>query len=207
MVKSSRFWDRAARKYAAAPIADMTAYDYTLGRMRERLRPTDRVLEIGCGTASTALQLAPSVGHYLATDYSAAMVEIGRAKCAEAGLSNLEVAQASLDDGRLPGGQFDVILALNMLHLADDPAAAIAQIRDRLAPGGLFISKTACLCGPWRLMWPAVSLMRAIGKAPPVHFFSPGWLEGTVRAAGFDILESGDFPKRPPRRFIVARRR
>lgn len=175
--------------------------------MRHHLGATDRVLEIGCGTASTALELAPHVGQYIATDYSAAMVAIGQEKLARAGLANLTIHQASLQDGRLPAGGHDAVLALNVLHLMPDPALALAQIRDHLRPGGLFLSKTACLCGPWRGMWPAVAVMQMLGKAPQVRFFSPAWLEGKVRDAGFEILESGDFPRRPPRRFIVARRR
>lgn len=207
MAESSSFWDRIAAKYATDPIADKPAYDYTLGRMRHYLGAADRVLEIGCGTASTALELAPHVGQYTATDYSAAMVAIGREKLSRAGLTNLTILQASLQDGRLPAGDHDAVLALNVLHLMPHPARALAQIRDHLRPGGLFLSKTACLCGLWRGMWPAVNLMRMLGKAPQVRFFSPAWLERAVRDAGFDIIESGDFPRRPPRRFIVARRR
>lgn len=199
------FWDRVADRYAADPIKDPTAYNYTLDRTRAFLGAQDRVLELGCGTASTALLLAPGVGHLTATDFSAAMVSIGRRKVEEAGQANLTVEQGDVEGGPLPSGTFDAVLAFNLLHLLRDPEKAIGRVRGLLRPGGLFISKTACLQGRYRLLALPVGLMRLLGKAPTVSFFSTRWLEDAVRRQGFDILESGDFPKSPPRRYIVAR--
>ena len=31
-------------------------------------------------------------------------------------------------------------------------------------------------------------------------------LEATMRSAGFEIIETGNYPDRPPRRFLVARK-
>lgn len=205
MTSHAAFWDRVAQKYAADPIKDMKAYEYTLARTKTYLGPADHVLELGCGTASTALLIAPGVGHLTATDFSAAMVSIGRQKVEEAGQSNLSVAVGDVEGGPLPSGPFDAVLAFNLLHLLHDPEKAIARVRGLLKPGGLFISKTACLQGAYRMLALPVSAMRLFGKAPKVSFFSTGWLEDAVRRQGFEILESGDFPKAPPRRYIVAR--
>ena len=54
MVSSEAFWDGVADKYAKTPIPDEADYAYTLERVRAHLKPGDRVLEIGCGTGSTA---------------------------------------------------------------------------------------------------------------------------------------------------------
>lgn len=207
MNPDATFWDRVADKYAAGPIKDLRAYEYTLGRTQSYLMASDRVLELGCGTATTALQIAPCVGQMIATDFSAAMVQIGQRKAQEAGLANLTVAQADPVEGRLPDGPFDAVLAFNMMHLLHDPEAMMARVRGLLKPGGLFISKTACLQGPFRLMAPMVAVMRLFGRAPKVSFFSTRWLEAAVVRQGFEIIESGDFPKSPPRRYIVARLR
>ena len=84
LAHSTRFWDKTARKYAAATIADMAGYEHSLQRVRQRLRPTDRVLELGSGTATTALSLAPATAHYTAADLSPAMVDIARQKLKDA---------------------------------------------------------------------------------------------------------------------------
>ena len=61
MQETMKFWDGIAEKYAKRPISDMAAYEYTLGRTRSYLKPEDQVLELGCGTGSTALLLAGDV--------------------------------------------------------------------------------------------------------------------------------------------------
>ena len=64
----ARFWDRTSRKYAGSKIADQAGYDRTLDRTRALLGPGDQVLELGCGTGTTAFLLAGDVQSYLAGD-------------------------------------------------------------------------------------------------------------------------------------------
>lgn len=205
-----KFWDGIAAKYARAPIRDMDAYEQTLARVRTYLKPTDRVLELGCGTGTTALRLRDAVASILATDLSENMLEIGRAKAAEAGAGTVRFQQA---DARLEGidGPFDVVTAFNLLHLVGDRAAMLVRAHELLPPGGLLITKTPCPTDqaaplPVRLMLLALPLLQWLGKAPPVHFLSVADLETLIAAHGFEIVETGDYPKRPPSRFIVARR-
>lgn len=201
---AARFWDRVAERYAAKPVADQAAYEATLARTAQYLTPTDRVLEIGAGTASTALVLAPRVAAYTASDISGAMVAIGQRKAAAAGIRNLEVVQGELRDA---DGSYDAILAFNLLHLCSDPAAEIAEAASRLSVGGYFISKTGCLSGRFALLRPVIAMMRLLGKAPRVRFFSAARLEAMIRDAGFEIVETGRFPAGSPAYFIVARKR
>jgi ubiquinone/menaquinone biosynthesis C-methylase UbiE len=80
MADDARFWDRIARKYARSAIADQAGYERTLERTRALLGPGDRVLELGCGTGTTALRLAGGVQDYVATDLSAGMIAIAKEK-------------------------------------------------------------------------------------------------------------------------------
>ncbi len=58
LARKARFWDRIAVKYAADPIADPAGYETTLRRVQDLLTTDQDVLEIGCGTGTTALRLA-----------------------------------------------------------------------------------------------------------------------------------------------------
>lgn len=207
MTGSACFWDRAARGYAARPVGDPDAYRATLERAKAHLQAEDKVLEVGCGTGTTALILAPFAAHLTATDISAEMIAIAREKLVGEDPGNVTFRQAELTQADLPAGPFEAVLAFNLLHLVEDLPAALQVLRGRLAPGGLLISKTVCL-GGWRalLLWPVIAAMRLFGKAPHVTFLKPAVLDGMIREAGFEIIETGFYPKRSASRFIVARK-
>lgn len=198
----ARFWDKAARKYAASRISNIPAYEATLDRVRQYLSPADRVLEIGAGTSTTALKLAPSVARYTASDISGEMIVIGREKMAAQGVGNLEIVQGVLGDAALGAGPYDAVLAFNLLHLTRDPGEQARMAGALLKPGGYFITKTAV--GTWKLMaaLPVIWLMQVFGKAPFVRLMSKGALERTIAGAGFEIVETETLGAY----FIVARK-
>lgn len=175
----ARFWDRSARRYAAAAVSDPRGYERTLRRTRELLEENDHVLELGCGTGSTALRLADGVASYLGTDFSPTMIAIAQEKLAAAPVAALSFLAATAEDPALRAGQYDAVLAFNYLHLVRDLSGTLRRIHALLADGGLFISKTGCLGD----MNPLIRLallpaMRAIGKAPYTGAFSASALGG-----------------------------
>jgi SAM-dependent methyltransferase len=90
----ARFWDRAAKKYAASPIDDEAGFERTLARTRALMPPEARVLELGCGTGTAALCLADSVKSYVGTDISAGMIAIAQEKLETARESGLNATLA-----------------------------------------------------------------------------------------------------------------
>ncbi|WGW05500.1 class I SAM-dependent DNA methyltransferase [Tropicibacter oceani] len=202
MTTDSAFWDRIAVKYAARPVGDPAAYETTLQRVRHWLRPDMAVLELGCGTGTTALRLSDAVRRYTATDAAQGMLDIAMAKPVPDG-GALRFVRAEAQEAVQPG--YDVILAFSLLHLLPGRRDLMAQVRAALPAGGVFISKTPCLAGkPW--FRPLIAVLRWFGKAPPgVGFVSPSMLQAELREAGFEIVETGDYPKSLPNHFIVAR--
>ncbi len=202
-----RFWDRAARKYAADPIEDMAGYERSLEHARRYLKGADSAYELGCGTGTTALRLAPSVARYVATDFSGEMIAIAREKAAAEGANvTFEIAAA---DAAQPDASFDVALAFNVLHLVPDRAAVLASVERLLKPGGVFITKTPCLKEMNFAIRLAVPLMQAVGKAPYVAFFSADELEQQIAASGFEAVERARHGTRGKdvRPFLVSRKR
>lgn len=188
MAANAEFWNRIARKYATDAIADQAGYERTITRVRGLLGPDDQVLELGCGTGSTALLLAGGTRSYLATDFSAEMIAIAAEKLAASPVSQLSFQVATAEDVVGKVSPFDAVLGFNYLHLVDDLPATLAAIRDLLAPGGLLITKTACLRDMNPLIRLAIPLMQLIGKAPHVNVFSATTLEETIGAVGFEIV-------------------
>lgn len=206
-VADARFWDRMARRYAASPIKDQAGYERTLARTRHYLRETDDVLELGCGTGSTALLLSPHVRRYTATDVSPGMIAIARQKAAVSARQNLSFASAGAGD--LTGeAALDAVLAFNLLHLLAGLEDKLGRIHSALRPGGLFISKTPCLSEMNPLIRVAVPVMRWTGFAPHVAFFTAAELETAIVAAGFTIVERARHGsgRKDARIFIAARK-
>ena len=201
---NAAFWNKAAPKYAKDAIGDMPAYEETLDRMREILQPHHRVLELGCGTGSTALELADSVDRYIGTDVASKMVKIAKGKLTEQSPQNLSFAVQ--DAGVMTSGSNDVVLALNLLHLLPDLENTLAEIYKALPSGGLLISKTGLLKDGLWLLPLVIPLMRTIGKAPFVRSLSEESLIGLLENTGFKVTENLVQGGMVPRVFIVAQK-
>lgn len=205
------FWDKLAPRYALSPISNMDAYHHTLDRTRSYLGADDNVLELGCGTGSTALELAASAAHITATDFAHGMLKVAAGKVETQGVTNVDFVQMGASDQQLGDRVFDVVLAFNLLHLLPDLDETLRQNHHRLKPGGLLISKTPCLGETglgmkFGLIKRAIPLLQMIGKAPFVNLISIANIEAAITNAGFEIIETGNFPPLPPSRYIVARK-
>lgn len=202
------FWTGIARKYASQPISDMAAYEATMERVVTHLPKGARVLELGCGTGATALRLADHAHHILATDFAEGMIAQATARPRA---QNVDFLVADVFDPSLKAGGFDVVMGFNLLHLVTDMPAMLGRIHALLVPDGLFVSKTPCLGEPalgfkFGLIKRAIPVMQWLGKAPFVRFESIAGLERDITDAGFDIVETGNYPLHPPNHFVVARR-
>lgn len=205
MSNSAKFWDRMARRYSKQPIKDEASYQEKLRRTRQYLGPALEVVEIGCGTGSTAIAHAPHVKHVLATDVSSAMIDIARDKANDAGANNVTFEVASVDQTKLADESVDVVLALNVLHLLEDHEQALERIYTALKPNGVFISSTACLGDMSRALRFFLPLGKTLRLLPHISFFTRTQLEQNLDGAGFDVEDAWQ-PGEGKAVFIVARK-
>ena len=145
MPDKAKFWDKTAEKYSQQPIANQEAYEVKLDLMREYFTPDTKLLEFGCGTGSTAILNAPYVKQIDAIDVSPEMIAIARGKLADEQIDNVRFEVADMDGYAVAAEQYDAALGMNIIHLLDDPQAALAAVYAALKPGGHFISSTFCL--------------------------------------------------------------
>lgn len=199
------FWDRRAAKYAKKPIADVPSYEEKLSRVTALLRPTDRVLEIGCGTGGTARKIAPFAAHVTATDLSAEMIRIAQSRAQEEASENTQFIQA--DAGHeIAGYPFDMVCAFSLLHLVDDIPTVLDAVFRQTKPGGHFVSKTVCLKEAPRWMQAMVRVLMVVGIAPKVILISRTELTNHLTRAGFEVGDTKYFGQNRTSPFIVARR-
>jgi len=206
MTADARFWDGIADKYSRTPVANPDAFERKIAITRARMSPDAVVLDIGCGTGSLALRLAPHAKHVHGLDVSQEMTRIARGKAAAQGVDNVTFHTTAFDDGftALEPGSLQGICAYSVLHLVEDRAAVLARIYELLEPGGFFVSSTTCLRESRVPFGPLLWVMRKLGKAPKVERFERATLEDEIRRAGFVELQGPDVGAERIIAFLVA---
>lgn len=188
MVKSDKFWDSSAEKYAKSPVSDEATYQRKLKETQSFFASDMRVLEFGCGTGTTAVYHAPHVQHIDAIDISNNMLEIGREKVRDAGVENVSLTLGTLTEFNAEAASYDVVLGLNVLHLLPDRQAVIAEVARILKPGGIFVSSTGCLGDSYlRFIKFIVPIAKKLSLMPDVFVLTEAELADEVKNAGFEI--------------------
>ncbi len=126
-------WDRIRSLYvdeAKVEAALMALFD---GRTPSNL------LDIGTGTGRILQLFAPHIGFGLGIDLSTEMLNIARADLDKASHRNCQVRRGDMYHLPLPDGSFDAAILHNVLHFADDPAAALIEAARVLRPGGRLV--------------------------------------------------------------------
>jgi ubiquinone/menaquinone biosynthesis C-methylase UbiE len=98
--------------------------------------PVGRLVDIGTGTGRMIELFAPRADRATGIDRSPEMLRLARVKLAEAGLGNVELRQGDMYALALPSGSADTVTLHQVLHYAQNPAAALAEAARLLAAGG-----------------------------------------------------------------------
>jgi SAM-dependent methyltransferase len=102
-------------------------------------QPGHTVLELAAGPGDTGFAAAPILGEggrLISTDFSPEMVEVGRRRAAELGLTNVEHRVIDAEHIELEDGSVDGVLCRFGYMLMADPAAALSETRRVKRPGG-----------------------------------------------------------------------
>ena len=187
---------RLDRQLEPLGLAAMDALTLTLG---------DRVLDIGCGCGQTSALLGEHVGpagQVLGIDVSEPMLAVARARTTSGTVGYLA---ADAETHAFEPGRFDAAFSRFGVMFFGDPAAAFANIRRALKPGG----KLAFVC--WRTfdenLWMGAPMAAAAPLLPPqprpdplapgpFAFADPDRVRAILTAAGFRsvALEPQDKP-------------
>ncbi len=143
--KQDRNFDRLAERF------QQNIYLTSKGKLRQAVLMRDllelpllakpcQVLDVGGGQGQLALQLAARGHQVQLTDISADMLAIAATAAAKAGLQQqLNIRHCALQQlpAALAGQQFELVLCHAVLEWLAEPAAAITQLRQLVAPGGI----------------------------------------------------------------------
>jgi ubiquinone/menaquinone biosynthesis C-methylase UbiE len=166
-------------------------------RQALRLRPGERVLDVGCGPGFYCAELAEEVGpsgSVVGIDSSPSMLELASRRCA--GYEAVELREGNAVPLPVEDAGFDAALCVQVLEYVEDPTSALDEMHRALRPGGRVLV--------WDVDWATVSLhspdpartervLRAWDEHL-VHPSLPRTLAPRLRAAGFELVRMEAHP-------------
>lgn len=212
MNKPKEFWNKAADNYDKTEERFEHIHYTSRESTKKHLKDSDVILDYGCGTGTTACELAKHVKEIQAIDISGRMIELSKEKAVASGVENVKFAQEDIFDERHSKDSFDVILTFNMLHTVPDPKSVVQRIHELLKPGGSFISVTPCLREKMSFTVSAqiqvVRLLCSVGIIPvPIRRLQSTDLDDLVAAGNFQIVEAQEVFEGATSYFIVAKKK
>jgi ubiquinone/menaquinone biosynthesis C-methylase UbiE len=151
-----------------------------------KIAPGSMIADIGAGIGYYSLRLAKRVGpqgRVLATDIQPEMLARLRVNMKKANISNIEPILCTPTDAKLPVGQLDLALMVDVYHELANPEETMAQVRQALKSDGRLV------------------LIEYRGEDPkvpirPEHKMTLKQIRAELEPMGFRIQETFDFLSR-----------
>src|SRR5579885_3498256 len=99
----------------------------------------ERILDIGCGSGETTLELARRAGpagSALGVDISRLLLDAARAAARQAALANVSFQEADAQTHAFAPASFDLVFSRFGVMFFEDPDAAFRNLKTALRPGG-----------------------------------------------------------------------
>jgi phosphatidylethanolamine/phosphatidyl-N-methylethanolamine N-methyltransferase len=125
-----------------------SVYDFTFGPtlhpgrviaiQRMKIRPGDRVLEVGVGTGINA-SMYPADCSVVGIDLSSSMLEKARARVWRKGLRNVRLQEMDAATMTFADDSFDIVYAPYLISVVPDPVTVAREMHRVCKPGGRII--------------------------------------------------------------------
>ncbi len=161
------------------------------------IQPGDTVLDVGCGSGSTTLEIARRVGaggRVLGVDISTPMLDVARTRLAALGVDGVTFDNKDVATYPFEAGTFDNVFSRFGVMFFIDPVAAFTNIRTGLKPGGQLgfvcwqgLDKNPRMAVPVNIALKYVTAPPSRGpEAPgPLSFADPDRVRRILSGAGF----------------------
>ena len=135
------FWDKVSGLYDFfETVYNGKVYQGLGERVAKEIEPTDVVLECACGTGAISQYIAPKCKLLIATDFSQGMLKQTLKKCRK--YNNVKIRRADITQLNCRDDRFDKVIAGNVIHLLEEPYAALKELERVCKKGGKIIIPT-----------------------------------------------------------------
>jgi SAM-dependent methyltransferase len=199
-IEQAEFWSGLAPAWLEFEdqLTQVSRLPGQLAMDRLELRAGQRVVDLGCGTGGTTLELAARVGPHgeaVGVDIAEEMIARGRERAARLGAANVAFLHADAQVYDLGEARFDAAYSRFGVMFFTDPVAAFANLRRALRPGGVlsFVCWQGVFDNEWMLI-PGATAAAVTGSVPPMpgpgepgplSLADPDRVRAVLDAAGF----------------------
>lgn len=153
--------------------------------LRLPLQPGDRALDVGCGTGVLLERLSAEhpADALVGAEPVPEMLNVARRRLSP----SLVLRQAWAEELPFGAESFDLVISCNMFHYLERPAAALAEIRRVLRPGGSLVITD--WCGDYLTSRALALYLRLTGR-PFVQVYSEGQCVRLLHDNAFSVVQS-----------------
>jgi SAM-dependent methyltransferase len=193
-------WNGPAGETWVRLQARLDAQLAVLGRLamdRAAIRPGEAILDVGCGTGETTLELSRRVGEsgkVLGVDISRPMLSLARRRLEGAGFSQTRFEEGDAQTHGFTQGGFDLVFSRFGTMFFADPVAAFKNLRAALGKQGrlAFVCWRTAAENPWVAV-PMAAAFQHIPQPPPPPPGGPGEFAFADRDRVHKILSGAGF--------------
>ncbi|EHL10674.1 hypothetical protein HMPREF9629_00889 [Peptoanaerobacter stomatis] len=135
------FWDKVARFYDIfEKLYNGEVNCKLVIAVSNMVESSDRILECACGTGMLSKGIALRCKELIATDFSDGMLKQTKKNCKH--MNNVKIRKADIMSLNFKDGEFDKVVAGNVIHLLDFPYEALTELIRVCKNGGKVIIPT-----------------------------------------------------------------
>ncbi len=196
-------WNEAGKRYAnlsVGALADLSRQAAEQVFKLVDLQPGERVLDVGTGAGSPALEAAPFVGptgRIVGIDSAASMIESARRRAEELGIGNAEFFEQEGEHLDFPDESFDAIISRYAYPHFTNASAAFKESYRVLRKGGRLgasmhgaVELNPYICAPIMVMSKYHLNPSPLTARGPFALHTPALLEAELKKAGFSDVRA-----------------